>query len=208
MSAQTEDRALARAGDLHVAFRFARMVQAHQVLAPVFRPFHRTADMACGERNEKVLGIELAARPEAAADVVLHDLDRAFGQPHLLRQDAAVEEQDLGAARHGEAATRRVPFGEQTARLHRQRQMPLGAEALAPDVGCVLECGGGVAADRMELDREIGALVLEQQRRVLRRTRDGRRPPATAQYRLRSARAHLRRSPAVSASTSASTSPT
>ena len=98
MPAQAEDRALARAGDLHVAFRFARMVQAHQVLAPVFRPFHRTAGVARGERNEKVLGIELAARPEAAADVVLHDLDRAFGQAHLLRQDAAVEEQDFGAA--------------------------------------------------------------------------------------------------------------
>ena len=46
--------------------------------------------------------------------------------------------------------------------------MPLGAEALAPDVGCVLECGGGIAEDRMELDGEIGALVLEQQRCVLR----------------------------------------
>ena len=96
--AQAEDRALACAGDLHVAFRLARVVQAHQVLAPVFGPFHRTAGVARGERNEKVLGIELAARAEAAADVVLHDLDRAFGQAHLLRQDAAVEEQDLGAA--------------------------------------------------------------------------------------------------------------
>ena len=47
--------------------------------------------------------------------------------------------------------------------------MPLGAKALAPDIGGVLECGGGIAAHGVERDREIGALVLEQQRHVSRR---------------------------------------
>ena len=46
--------------------------------------------------------------------------------------------------------------------------MPLGAKALAPDIGGVPECGGGITEDRMELDCEIGALVLEQQCCILR----------------------------------------
>ena len=47
--------------------------------------------------------------------------------------------------------------------------MSLGAETLAPDVRRVGERRGGVAAHGAELDREIGALVLEQKRSVLRR---------------------------------------
>ena len=97
--AQAQDGAVAGAGDLHVAFRLARMVHAHEVLAAVLRPFHGTSAVARSERNEEILRVELAARAEAAADVVLHDLDRAFVEAQLLRQGAAVEEQDLGAAR-------------------------------------------------------------------------------------------------------------
>ena len=169
MAAQSEDRAVARAGDFHVAFGFARVVYAHQVLAPVFCPLHRAAAVARRKRNQKVLGVELAARAEAAADVVFHDLDGAFRQVHLLRERPAVEEQHLGAARNGEPPTRAIPFRQQPARLHRQRHVPLGAQALAPDVGRILECGCGIPAHRVELDREVAALVLEQERGVLRR---------------------------------------
>ncbi len=47
--------------------------------------------------------------------------------------------------------------------------MPRRAEALAPDIGRVFERGGGIAAHRVEFDGEVGALVLEQQRFILRR---------------------------------------
>ena len=102
MAAQAEDRAVALAGDLDVACRLARMVDRHQMLAAVLGPFHRPADMTRGERNEEILRIKLAARAEAAADVVLHHVDGVFGEAHLLGQDAAVEEQHLGGARDRE----------------------------------------------------------------------------------------------------------
>ncbi len=86
VAAQAEDGAVAGAGDLHVALRLARMVHAHEVLAAVLRPLHGPAGVARRERDEEILGIELAARAEAAADIVLHDLDRAFGAgPSALR---------------------------------------------------------------------------------------------------------------------------
>ncbi len=167
VTAQSQDGAVARAGDLHVAFRLARMVHAHQVLAAILGPFHRPPGLPRRERNQKVLRIEFAARAEAAADVVLHDLDLVFGKAELLRQSAAVEEQHLGAARDGKPPTRRVPFGKQAARLHRQRHVPLRAEAFAPRIGRGLERRRGVAAHRVELDRLVGAVRLEKQRCVL-----------------------------------------
>ena len=119
--------------------------------------------MAGRERNEEILRIELAARAETAADVVLDHVDRVLGKPHLLRQRAAVEEQHLGAAIDGEPPARGIPFGQEPARLHRQRHVPLHAEALAPDVRSILEGRSRVAAYRPELDRKVGAFVLEQQ---------------------------------------------
>ncbi len=107
LAAQRQDGAVARAGDLQVAFRLARMVHRHQVLAPVLGPLDRTADVARRERNQEILGIELAARTEAAADVVLDHLDGVFGKPDLLGEDAPVEERHLGGARDREPA--RVP---------------------------------------------------------------------------------------------------
>ena len=169
MPAQTQDGAVAAAGDLDVAFRLARVVHAHEVLAAVLGPFHGAAGVTGRERDQEILRVELAARAEAATDVILHQLDRAFRQPHLLRQGAAVEEQHLGAAADRELPARGVPLGEQAARLHRQRHVPRGAEALAPGVGRVLERGGGVAAHGAEGDRLVGALVREQQRVVARR---------------------------------------
>src|SRR5262249_60806229 len=111
--------------------------------------------MARREWDEEILRIELAARAETASDVVLHDLDGAFGQSHLFRQGAAIEKQDLGAAGKSETPARRVPFREQPARLQGQRHVSLGAKALAPDVTRVGERRGGIPAHAAELDREV-----------------------------------------------------
>ena len=50
---------------------------------------------------------------------------------------------------------RRVPFGEQAARLHRHRGEALHLEALAADVGRIAERGLGVALDRRQRDDVI-----------------------------------------------------
>ena len=63
------------AGDLDLAIHLARVVHRDQVLAPVLDPAHRAADMPRGERDQEILGIELAARAEAAADIVLDQID-------------------------------------------------------------------------------------------------------------------------------------
>ena len=118
--------------------------------------------MARREWDEKILGIKLPARAEPAADVVLHDFDCLLGKPQLLRQRAAVEEQDFGTAKHCETFTLGVPFGQEPTCLHRQRHVALDGKALAPNIRRVLEGGGGIAANGMKQDRPVGSGILEQ----------------------------------------------
>ena len=169
VAAQAEDDAVAAAGDLDIDLRFAGVVHRHQVLAAVLDPLHRPPDMARGERNEEVLRVELAARAEAAADVVLHHVDGVLGKADLLCQDAPVEERHLGRARDGEPAVGRVPLRQHAARLHGEAVMALGAELLAPDVGRRRERRVGIAAGGGERHRAVGTLAP--------RTAAGRRAP-------------------------------
>ena len=50
----------------------ARVVRGHEVLGAILDPLHGAAEPLRRERDQDVLGIELAAHAEAAADV---DLD-------------------------------------------------------------------------------------------------------------------------------------
>ena len=65
---------------LEVAFGLARMSDRHEVLAPVLDPFDRMVEFARGEGDQEILGIELAARAEAAANVVFDIVDRPSGR--------------------------------------------------------------------------------------------------------------------------------
>ena len=162
-------RAVALAGDLQLAFGVAGVVRGDQVLAAVLDPFHRAAELARRERDQEILGIELAAHAEAAADVGLDHGDGVLRQPHLLRQDAAVGEDHLGHAGDGEMAFGRVPFGEQAARLHRHGAEALHDKVLAAGVGRVAERRVRVALHRRQRDDVIAAGRLEQQAFVLAR---------------------------------------
>ena len=116
MAAQRQDGAVARAGDLDFDLGLAGMVHGHQILAAVLDPFHRPADVARRERDQKILRIEFAAGAEAAADVVLHHVDGVLRQADLLRQHAPVEERHLGGARNGEPAGSPHPIRASTPR--------------------------------------------------------------------------------------------
>ena len=94
------------AGDLELAIHVARVIGGHQVIAAILGPLDRAAETARGERNEKVLRKELAARAEAAADVELDHVDGALGQVQQLRQNAPAGERRLGRALHRHAALR------------------------------------------------------------------------------------------------------
>src|SRR5262249_44229448 len=109
-AAQRPDRAIRVAGDLKLAISIAGMIGGAEVLAAILDPFDGPAGEARRERNQKIFRVEFAARAEASAHVVFHHPDRAFGEPHLPRQYAPVEEGALGGAEHSEAAERAVPF--------------------------------------------------------------------------------------------------
>ena len=53
----------------------ARMVGGDQVLAPVLDPLDRPAEAECGEGDEHILGIDLAANAEAAADMTFVEVE-------------------------------------------------------------------------------------------------------------------------------------
>ena len=170
----------------------ARVIGRDQMLAPVLDPFHRPADGLRCERNEEILRIELAAHAEGAADVALDHGDGVFRERKLRREDTPDGEGDLGGAIDRQVAARRVPIGEQAARLHRHRGVALHPEALAPHIRRVLECGVGVAAHRGQCRRAVRRRAVDQQRIV----RAAARPrPATLRCRARSPPAHPRQPP-------------
>ena len=158
LAAQTQDHAVAVAGDPDLAARLARVRRGDQVLAAILDPLDRLAEMPGGEGDQEVLRKALAAQPEPAADIVLHHRDGVLGEPQLTGERAAHRERRLGRARDGE--TRAVPFDEHAARLHRDRRMPPDGKALAPRIGGVREGGrrvalGGAIGDRHAVGRHI-----------------------------------------------------
>ncbi len=163
LAAQAEDRAVAAAGDLDLAIRLARMVHRRQMLAPVLDPADRAADMPRGERDQIVLGIELAAGAKAAANIVLDQVDLGRRQAQHRRQGIAVEERHLCGAQHRHPALYRIPFGKHAARLHRQRRMALHREPLAPDVVGIAKRRVSVTLDPSKDHRSVCAGFLKQQ---------------------------------------------
>ena len=89
VAAQRPDGAVAVAGDLEVALDIARVIGRDEMLAPVLDPFHRPADRLRRERDQEILGIELAAHAKAAADVALDHGDGVFRQRQLRRAGCA-----------------------------------------------------------------------------------------------------------------------
>ena len=164
VAAQAEDGAVAVERDLEIAFGLARMGDRHEMLAAVLDPFHRPAEFAGREGDQEILRIELAARAKAAADVVLDIVDRLFRQIHHRRHGAAVEERQLGRARHAEPSGRGVPFRQQAARLHGHRGHPLHAELLAAGIGGGAEGGVDIAGIGGEHGGAIACGAGDQQR--------------------------------------------
>ena len=81
-AAQAQDGAVAGAGDLQLALGVAGVVGGQQVLAPILDPFDRPSGEPGRERNQEILRIEFAARPEAAAHVIFqHANGRAPARP-------------------------------------------------------------------------------------------------------------------------------
>ena len=69
-----EDAAVRIDRGARVVALLARMIGGDQVLAPVLDPFHRPAEPQRRDADQHVLGIELAADAEAAADMALEQV--------------------------------------------------------------------------------------------------------------------------------------
>jgi len=162
VAAQAEDAAVPVECHLDLAFGLARMSDGHEMLAPILHPFDRTAELAGRKGDQKILRIELAARPEAAADVEFEIIDRLLGKSHHVRHGAAIEEGQLGGAGNLELAGRRIPLGKQAARFHRHGGEPLGAKPLPARMGRGAERGFHVALAGRDQRGAIGAGAREQ----------------------------------------------
>ena len=134
-AAQGKDRPILLAGNLDLAIGLARVIRAEQVLASVLDPFHRPVELARRERNQVVLGIELAAHAEAAADIGLNHVDAFLGQVHALRKNPPVGERHLGRSRNRHLGVRSIPDGQQAPRLHAHGGVPLHAEGFPTHIG-------------------------------------------------------------------------
>src|SRR5262249_35838375 len=159
--------------NLQFAFRLARVIGGGKMLAAVFDPFDRPAGEARGERDQKILGIEFAARAKTAADVVFHHANRALRQLQLLGQNAPVEEGDFGPPENGGPQVCSAPLRNQPARLHRHRAVTLHREFFAAHESGVLECAVRVAAHARKRERAVRARRFEQQAAIGPRGRAG-----------------------------------
>ena len=146
------------------------MVGRHQMFLAVLDPLDRAAGSAARDRHQIVFRVELAAHPEAAADIERDQLDRRLGQRKRGGERALVEMGDLGRPPEPERSSARE-IADQPAGLQRQSGLAVGAEALAAPVGRGGEGGVRIAAPDAVADGEVAARLLVHQRRRARRAR-------------------------------------
>ena len=136
----------------------------------VVGPFHRPADALRRPQDRRLLGIEIVAQPEAAADVGADEMDFLVGHAEAFCQHAARHVDALVAGNQLVGVARRIVGGDAGARLH------LGVD-------------DALIAERL-FDHEIGRGKCDFHRRRHRRT-----PGRARRCRRRmTARSALRRS--------------
>ena len=183
-----EDAALGVECGADLVALLARMVGADEMLAAVLDPFHRAREPHRRDADQHVLGIDLAANAEAAADMGFVHMDRRRAAPEHVGEQVAVAMRHLGGAMQFEDVARGVVAADGAARLQRHAAVPadgkieldhrLGAREHGVDVAIALADDGrlGVAAGRELAGLRIG---VEQHRQLgdVDRRRGPRRPP-------------------------------
>ena len=100
----------------------ARVVGGDEVLAAVLDPLHRPAEPERAERHEHILGVDLAADAEAAADMALVEVELFERQVEERREALPVDVRDLRRAVNLEDAGVGIEAGDGAARLQRRRR--------------------------------------------------------------------------------------
>ena len=66
------------------------MIGGGQMLRPILDPLHGPPQLVGGERDQEILGIELAAHAETAAYIRLDEMDSILIDCQMARQDCPV----------------------------------------------------------------------------------------------------------------------
>ena len=101
----------------------ARLVGAHEMLAPILDPFHRTLEAQGGDEDQNVLGVDLAANAETPAHMIFEEVQRCRRAPEHARQRLTVLVRHLGRAMELQHITRAVIAPDGAARLQRHARM-------------------------------------------------------------------------------------
>ena len=125
---EAEDEAARIDRGAHLVHLIARVVGGEQMLAAVLDPLDRPAQAARGEADQHVLGIQLAANAEPAADVPLEQLQRAGRQAEHRGDRIAVVVRHLGGAVHLQTIAAGVVASDRAARLERHAAVPADRE--------------------------------------------------------------------------------
>ena len=114
-----ENAAVAIHGGPDLVGLLTRMVGADQVLAAVLDPFHRPAEPHRGDADQHVLGIELAADAETAADMGFVQMDRGRSALQHAREQIAGSVRDFRGAVQFEQVASRIVAADRAARFQR-----------------------------------------------------------------------------------------
>ena len=168
-----EDAAFGLDGRPDAMELLARMVGGDQVLAAVLDPFHRPAEPERRGAHQNILGIELAADAEAAADMALVEMHPRRRKPEHAGDLVAIPMRHLGRAMQFQHLAGAVITSDCAAGLERHAGMAPDAELERNRRMGVAEGRIDVAvflADHARLGRAArlefaGRLVRPQQRR-------------------------------------------
>src|SRR5262249_20257054 len=91
-----EQGTVAPGGDLDLAVYRTRVIGRLQVLAAVFDPLYRLANLDGRKRNQKVLRIKLPTDTKTAAHIGLNEVDLVLRHIEHRGEDSAIEMRHLG----------------------------------------------------------------------------------------------------------------
>ena len=154
--AQREDAAVVVEADLDVMQLVARMRRTHHVLAAIFDPAYRSSEPAGEERDQQILGIDVAFAAETAADIQRDTADARFRQAQQRGGFAAHPMNHLGRGPDRRRVAARIIGADDAAAFHRHGGIAMVIEAPRQPVRRACQCGVGVASANREIADQVG----------------------------------------------------
>ncbi len=153
--------------DARLGQRVAALIVGEKGFGAVAGPAHRPPDAARGPGHHDLLGVDVRARPEAAADIGADDMDAL--ERHIQRggQIFALAHRALAAGDHQVGIGFRVVAADRCARLHLRVDDALAAElVLDHDLGGGEGALGRGAVAELAFDGDIVPRRFPQKRRA------------------------------------------